>query len=234
VDLPAAQNFGVTAFYRCTNLTSLRFPATATIIGSNAVFQGSTSIVFNLIGVADLSVREDGKALVRYGTELVAYPAATGTVILDAIEIIGNNAFAESSLVRVNLPHATAINRQSFQSCTSLESINIPNVTFFGTQAFHSTTSNDFTITLGQTAPTVETILFLSGAHPPITVTVRVPTGATGYGTLPFNNADTTTPNWGNAFRGMGWDPGNAAWAANGGYGNGTVNANINLIIMPY
>jgi hypothetical protein len=34
------------------------------------------------------------------------------------------------------------------------------------------------------------------------TVTVRVPSGATGYGVSPTD----TTVNWGNGFRGMGWD----------------------------
>jgi hypothetical protein len=39
------------------------------------------------------------------------------------------------------------------------------------------------------------------------TVTVKVPAGATGYGTIPATYSGTdTTENWGNGFRGGGWD----------------------------
>jgi hypothetical protein len=57
------------------------------------------------------------------------------------------------------------------------------------------------------------------------TVTVKVPSGATGYGTVPgtYTGSDTTD-NWGNAFRGKGWSSTN-------GYGIGTVNTNITLTI---
>jgi hypothetical protein len=58
------------------------------------------------------------------------------------------------------------------------------------------------------------------------TVTVKVPSGAAGYGTIPGTyTADTTTENWANAFRGMGW-------SSSGGYGTGTVNSNITLDIQ--
>jgi hypothetical protein len=54
-------------------------------------------------------------------------------------------------------------------------------------------------------------------------VTVKVPSGATGYGTVPFDNGDTSADNWGNAFRGKGWD--------GTSYLTGTVNGNITLTI---
>ena len=39
-------------------------------------------------------------------------------------------------------------------------------------------------------------------------ITVKVPTGAAGYGGVPgtYDNLDNTTSNWGNGLRGMGWD----------------------------
>jgi hypothetical protein len=46
-------------------------------------------------------------------------------------------------------------------------------------------------------------ILMLNGITANRTVTVKVPNGATGYGTSPTN---TTADNWGNGFRGAGWD----------------------------
>jgi hypothetical protein len=56
------------------------------------------------------------------------------------------------------------------------------------------------------------------------TVTVRGPSGATGYGSAP---TDTTTPNWGNAFRGMGWDGSDVI-------DSGAVNGNITLAFTTY
>jgi hypothetical protein len=58
----------------------------------------------------------------------------------------------------------------------------------------------------------------------PKSVTVKVPSGAAGYGTVPGTYASSdSTDNWGNAFRGKGWDGAN--------YLSGTVNANISLSI---
>jgi hypothetical protein len=55
------------------------------------------------------------------------------------------------------------------------------------------------------------------------TVKVRIPSTATGYGSAPAN---TTGNNWGNAFRGKGW---------NGtSYRSGTVNGNITLTFETY
>jgi hypothetical protein len=56
------------------------------------------------------------------------------------------------------------------------------------------------------------------------TVTVKVPSGATGYGSSP---TDATTNNWGNAFRGLGRNWQNSSITTFGV----TVNTNINLII---
>ena len=64
------------------------------------------------------------------------------------------------------------------------------------------------------------------GVNDPKNVIVRIPSGASGYGVLPFNNADTSSSNWGNAFRGKGWD--------GTSYLSGTVNSNINLVFETY
>jgi len=54
-------------------------------------------------------------------------------------------------------------------------------------------------------------------------VTVRFPaSGAGSYGSAP---TDTTSLNWGNAFRGRGWNGTN--------YLDGTVNPGINLTFVP-
>jgi hypothetical protein len=57
------------------------------------------------------------------------------------------------------------------------------------------------------------------------TVTVKVPSGATGYGTVPGTYTGSgAADNWGNAFRGMGWD--------GSSYQGGTVNSNVSLTIQ--
>jgi hypothetical protein len=76
------------------------------------------------------------------------------------------------------------------------------------------------TVTLGSKAPRLGIALFHDSTFAQ-TVTVKVPSDATGYGSSP---SDTTTDNWGNAFRGKGWDGTN--------YLGGTVNANIELTIV--
>ena len=76
---------------------------------------------------------------------------------------------------------------------------------------------------MGPTASIVNTNTFINVTTAK-SVTVRVPVGATGYGPIPATyTSDTTTQNWANAFRGMGWD-GSA-------YMGGTVNGNITLTI---
>ena len=104
-----------------------------------------------------------------------------------------------------------------FSGCTSLENVNIPAVTSIGPAVFNDTGNTPLTITMGNTAPSVGTSIFRGGNKQ---VTVKVPVGATGYGESP---TDTTTLNWGNAFRGMGWD--------GTSYLNGSV-VNIQLTIV--
>jgi hypothetical protein len=58
------------------------------------------------------------------------------------------------------------------------------------------------------------------------TVTVKVPSGASGYGTIPNTYSGTdTSVNWGNGFRGGGWD-------GSGFVEYGEVNSNITLYVQ--
>jgi hypothetical protein len=179
----------------------------------------------------------------KAGTTLIAYPAAGGTVTLPTITAIGNSAFSDctalesvsllaattignsafdgcTALESVSLPMAETIGTYAFHGCTSLESVSIPMATTIGVRVFHNTGTTALTITLGSTVPTVGTDSF-SYVTSPKNVTVKRPSSATGYGYSPTN---TTTDNWGNAFRGKGWWTGTP-------YVTGTVNSNIVLII---
>jgi hypothetical protein len=194
VNLPEATYIGYSVFSGCTRLESVSLPE-ATDIG-NSVFSGCTSL------------------------ESVNLPEAT---------YIGNSVFSEcTSLESADLPEATYIGYSVFSGCTSLSSVFLPALTVLTTSLdlFSSRSSSGgtaFVITLGASAPHVEHRLF-NAVSVPKTVTVKVPYGATGYGSVPATYSGTNTAsNWGNAFRGKGWD--------GTSYGTGTVNSNITLYI---
>jgi len=239
--LPVGINFiGGYVFSNCTNLTSMSVPASTPI--TNNLFSGCPSITFTVTGSGMLSTAEGGRALARSG-ELLAYPSASGNLNL-GYTTIGQGAFADcTDLININLPLATSINGHAFANCTNLksvdlpiatfialgdftnctnlENVNIPSATFLGLGLFGGSLNKDLTVTLGATPPTLGSNMFDHVTA--ITVTVRFPISATGYGSVPSN---ITTQNWGNAFRGMGW---------NGGvYGTGDVNGNITIVYQTY
>jgi hypothetical protein len=207
ISIPLATSIGESAFDNCTSMTSVSFPASAAIV--NNPFRGSGSLTsFSLIGAGDLTVIEDGKALVRKGTELIAYPSASGSIVMDTITIIGRSALnGNTNLSSVSFPAATSIGIRAFRGCTSLISASFPAVTAIGAGAFEYTGTTTLTISLGSKVPTLGntsdgTFAGVTGAKP---VTVKVPAGVTGYGQSPVN---TFTRNWGNNFRGGGnWSP---------------------------
>jgi hypothetical protein len=205
VSFPAAATIGDSAFYGCTGLTEVSLPKAATI-GDNA-FQGCT-------GLTEVSLPE---------AETISFAAFCGCTGLTSVSIpkaatIKGSAFQDcTSLASLSLPAAAAIGSSTFYRCTGLTSLSLPKAETIGSGAFGSTGDAALTITLGAAAPAVGIYIFdqVTAAK---TVTVRTPSGATGYGTAP---AGTNANNWANAFRGRGWD-GNA-------YGNGTVNGNITV-----
>jgi len=244
--LPAAlTSIGTYAFANCTNITSMNLSPSAPIVGNP--FPGCSSITFTVAGAGLLSAAEGGRALVRNGDEMVAYPSAPVNIDLGYIRTVGVSAFAFctnletasfpdathidgqafyacTSLRSVAAPIATVINTQAFYQCTSLENVNFPSVTKFGLDVFQDTSGQALTVTLGATPPAVLTGIF-EDVVTSKTVTVKFPSSATGYGTVPTN---TTSENWGNAFRGMGWDGVTT-------YGDAAnVNGNIILIYETY
>jgi hypothetical protein len=79
---------------------------------------------------------------------------------------------------------------------------------------------------LGNTAPTLGTVMFAGVTGK--TVTVKVPSGATDYGTIPGNYTGTdTTSNWGNGFRGGGW---NGSAIMNSSMINGNISLSITYL----
>jgi len=138
-DLPQATNIGYAAFRGCTSLQSISFPASVTLSTINPTFAGCTSLVsFTITGSGTLSVIENGKALVRNGTELVAYPSASGTVAMNTITTIGIYAFSDcTGLQGVSFPAVAVIGNYAFDGCANLQSVNFPLATTIGSNTFN-------------------------------------------------------------------------------------------------
>jgi hypothetical protein len=144
------------------------------------------------------------------------------------VETIGNYAFQYcNALKTVTLPAALTIDRGTFSSCTSLTAVSLPLATYIKANAFEDTGITALTVTLGAAVPKLDPDLFnsISGAK---IVTVKVPSGATGYAsTLPATFTGTLTaggPHWGEGFRGNGWTGSSA-------YVTSAINENISLTI---
>jgi hypothetical protein len=232
INLPAATSIGNWAFRKCSRLSTASLPAAASI-GAYA-FEGCTALTtVSLPAAASIGEYAFGDCA---ALATASFPAATvidghafedcsalETVNLPVATVIGWSAFYGCrALTTVSLPAATAIDSYAFSSCTALETVSLPAATFIGNAAFSYTGTGSLTLTLGSTPPTLGTAIF-SGVTAAKTVTVKVPSAAlSAYGPSP---TDTTTNNWGNAFRGKGW-------SSAGGYDTGTVNAAITLAIQ--
>ena len=231
VSLPAAKNIGNGAFQSCAALTTVSIPA-ATDIGTN-VFQDCTA----LTAVSIPAATSIGERALGNCTALtaVSLPAATdigifaffgctamASVSFPAATDIGMGAFAEcTALTEVDIPAATEIGDFAFFGCIALTTVSIPKATSIGEYAFFGTGTTGLVVTLGGTAPTLGSKMFLDVSSTK-NVTVKVPVGAAAaYGTSP---SDTTTPCWGNGFRGGGWT--GSAFQS-----DGEVNSNITLTI---
>jgi hypothetical protein len=147
-------------------------------------------------------------------------------VDLSSVQTIGSSAFYNCDrLETVILPVATSIGIGAFYNCDSLETVSLPAAESIGNNAFQNTGTTALIVTLSATPPTVGINLFtfVTAAKP---VTVKVPSGATGYGTLPQTVSTDTSDCWANAFRGIGWDKDTSS------YGGGTVNTYITVNIV--
>ena len=160
------------------------------------------------------------------------------TVSGDEIVTVNQNAFngCRAALTTVNLPKAQTIGANAFDTCTLLATLNLPSVKSFGNSVFQGSSSTSgtaahtpLTITLGAEPPTVGTGSFILAGHASNkkAVTVRVPSSALEtYGISLFSDSDTASDNWGNAFKGKGWD--------GTSYLSGTVVGTIALSITTY
>ena len=203
-------------------IVSLVLPNAATSVKAGSGTNSSFMYFTALTSVSGSAVETIGTYAFRYRDALttVSFPAATSigdsafsncealtSVILPAATSIGNYAFNLcEALTSVSLPAATSIGDYAFNLCEALTSVSLPAATSIGNYAFNATDGTALTVTLGSTAPTLGYGM-CGYSSTTRTVIVKVPSGATGYGTLPatYSGADSTV-NWGNGFRGKGWN----------------------------
>jgi hypothetical protein len=203
----AIKVIGESAFSICIDLETVSLPE-VTSIGTSAFWQCSSLKTVSLPKVTSIG---NSAFNLCSALETVSFPAVTG---------IGHGAFFQcTALKTVSLPVAESIGRLAFYMCNALETASLPAVTSIDSNAFAGTGSTALAITLGGTAPTLGYDMFQDVTGPK-TVTVKRPAAASAYGPSPANSTDN---NWGNAFRGRGWD-GKA-------YLGHEVNGNISLII---
>ena len=133
-------------------------------------------------------------------------------VSLSSASTIGDSAFAGcTSLVNVDFNDVTYISDSAFASCTSLENVKLKSVQTIEDKVFKGCTTLK-NVTLGNVAPYVGSDIFAGNSSQ--TITVNVPSTATGYSPAPSPigsasvsvSGTDTTQNWANGFRGGGWD----------------------------
>jgi hypothetical protein len=208
----AVETVGSATFWRCTALTEVSLPAAISIGG--AAFSDCTSLTeVNLPKATSINTTAFNGCTAL--TE-VSLPAATS---------IEQRAFSRcTALTKVSLPVATSIGRAAFESCAALTEVSLPKATSIGEAAFSGCAALT-EVSLPKAAPTLGYGMFgyINTAR---TVTVKVPSGATGYGTLPATYSGTdSTEAWGNGFRGGGWN-GSSLWSG------GSINSYITVIIQ--
>jgi len=212
---PEVISIGTAAFQHCTGINSIYFPK-ATNIGG-AAFYSCISLTSVSLPKATIIGEELTDGFSSAG--VFARCTSLTSVNLPEATYIGSFTFRDTLITSASFPKATTIANYAFIG-TVLSELNIPSATSIGRDAFRETGNKTLTINLGTSVPKLGITLFWN-VDTSKTVIINVPSGTSGYGSSPV---DSTSYNWGNAFRGIGWNGSN--------YQGGIVNTNINLSIV--
>jgi hypothetical protein len=208
VEFPGLISLGGNAFNQCSALVSISLPASLTSIGWNP-FEDCINLTNITVDTANPNYKaENGMLLSKDGTTLISWPAASGAVTLGTpLTTVGEYAFGGcTGLITVSLPNAASIGGwYAFRDCTALTSVNLPEVTSIDFYVFTNTGGTALTIILGNTVPTLGAGMFqlVDSAK---AVTVKVPNNPAWSGKTGTFTGGDITDNWGNGFRGGGWN----------------------------
>jgi|GEM_PF-3201135 len=188
-------------------------------------FFGSFSALKEITGINIIAIERD--TFNNLGT---LYSPDDGHIIWDRgiltrinfpnVITIGENAFNSCyNLNYANIPKVQIIKDQAFCYC-NLQNLYIPDIRFIGTQALLFRINSRLVVEFifGEVAPKMDfAVLGLPSHAVSRSITVKVPLGATGYGEMPNDYiGGDFSKNWGNAFRGMGWNPDKANMTISG------------------
>jgi chitodextrinase len=212
-NFPKAETIGYQAFVYCTKLEMADFPE-ATSIGDSAFYQCEALEIANFPLVTEI-----GNGAFVYCTKLEM--ADFSSVISIPDSFLRNYTSLKTAIFTA----AETIGDYAFGGCTALETVSLPAATTIGDYAFSLTgTTKALTVTLGAVPPELGDRIFSGVTGGTKSVTVKVPDNTAWSNIISaYNGANTTNDNWGNAFRGGGWDGDT--------YLTGTVNENISLTI---
>ena len=127
-------SIGSSAFYNCSNLTSVTLPEGVTSIGGAAFYTCKN--------LKDITIPDSVTSIDTY--TFYGCRSLTSVIIPDSVTRIGECAFSRcSSLTSVIIPNSvTYISQHAFRGCTSLTDITIPDsVTYIGNYTFSGCSS---------------------------------------------------------------------------------------------
>lgn len=132
---------GMSAFNGCTSIETVEIPASVETIGERAFSACESLKEFKVASDNKNYTTLDGVLYNKNKTELISYPIGKSDVVFEipkGVKIIGDNAFANSSLKRVVIPNTvTSIYGSAFAYNNNLDSVVIPeSVTYMNGAVF--------------------------------------------------------------------------------------------------
>ena len=184
VTITGGTSIASSAFYNCTNLTSITIPSSVTSIGSSA-FSGCSSLT---------------SITIPWGVTSIGSSAFSGCSSLTSITIpssvtsIGSEAFYDcTSLTSITIPSSvTSIGSVAFCNCENLTSITIPSsVTSIGYEAFwHCTSLTSVTFEEGSKCTSIGSYAFYNCTS---LTSITIPSSVTSIGSGAFYDCTSLT-----------------------------------------